>query len=216
MNTRSLRIETKQRTSPEVFDHVVQRLKHGMWPCAVFQNTDGTLYVSYWHVPFGKVSELFVYKNLEAYLSWTAHGATDENNPDMLHLIAEEHYFTVVHDLTDVSLDRLQNAVNPVFLSSPKHFPSVPTPAQERKPMTPEFLLKLQALEQRLAEKLPFTAFANPARKEQLRVTFRWDGLRIMPDKVSDLPPPSLDDIEKALAALDEDSKLVMIRAGVA
>lgn len=209
VNTKSLIIPTGQRMPTVAFDSVTKHLMT-LWPNAVIQNTEGVVYKAFWHIPFGKIDELFIYRYDDARKAWAEQGATFENNPDLLNLIVRDQDFTIVHSMSETWAADLRNNLEYIIFGFPRT-----QNIEKEKNMTPEFLLKLQALETRLVEKLPFTAFANPARKEQLRVTFRWDGLRIMTDKVSDLPPPSLDEIEKALAALDEDSKAVMARAGI-
>ena len=77
------------------------------WPGAVFENGDrGDKYDEFWQVPFGELSEIFVYRDHAASQGWDEDGAVPELYNTMVHLIADDG-ITVVVDEKDIEMDQL-------------------------------------------------------------------------------------------------------------
>lgn len=71
----------------EVLD-VCARVAAERWPVAVFEDAEsGDVYDSYFRVPFGRLRELFVYRDTNAYDSWEERGADASNANTMVHLL---------------------------------------------------------------------------------------------------------------------------------
>src|SRR3972149_1489655 len=81
----------------QAMDTVV-RCARGRWAGAILQDSGGRRFRSYREGPFGRVRELFVYKDEQAFLSWERVGAKPENANSMIHLIADDYQLTVVVD----------------------------------------------------------------------------------------------------------------------
>lgn len=91
-------IETFDQPTPAVLDLVVRSIRR-RWPGAVVQDgTSGTRFPSYISLPFGQVSELFVYRDELSFETWTRTGSDAENENAMIHLIAEDGALTLVVD----------------------------------------------------------------------------------------------------------------------
>ena len=60
----------------------------------------------FWQVPFGELSEIFVYRDHAASQGWDEDGAVPELYNTMVHLIADDG-ITVVVDEKDIEMDQL-------------------------------------------------------------------------------------------------------------
>jgi hypothetical protein len=79
-----------------------------VWRRAVFENaTNGDGYPQFDDIPFGTLSELFIYRNKAAKQLWDDEGAVPEAYNTMIHLIADEGGLTAVVD--DEVADEIQN-----------------------------------------------------------------------------------------------------------
>jgi hypothetical protein len=82
------------------------------WPHAVFENGDtGDRYDHFWQIPFGKLDEIFVYRDSEAADGWDADGAIPALYNTMVHILADEGMITVVIDERTAAMDGLVAAV---------------------------------------------------------------------------------------------------------
>jgi len=80
------------------------------WKQAVIQSgTTGEIYNGYGRVPFGKETELMVYRDRASLHSWETLGADEENRNTMVHLLAytETQLTVVVDDLQATVMWRL-------------------------------------------------------------------------------------------------------------
>ncbi len=69
------------------------------WPHAVIQDGDsGRLFVGLWQIPFSSIRELMLFRDSDAFSSWSEHGAVPSNAHSMVHLIAVAGALTVVVD----------------------------------------------------------------------------------------------------------------------
>jgi hypothetical protein len=69
------------------------------WSNAIIQDGENSdLYGAYQDVPFGKVSELFIYRDQLSFDSWSQFGANIDAANAMVHLIAQENVLTLVMD----------------------------------------------------------------------------------------------------------------------
>lgn len=78
-----------------------------------------------------------------------------------------------------------------------------------------DFAMKVRVLEAFLLQHLPMVPFKNASRTDHLRVVLAWDGLHVVPLKITDLPPPSSSDLEDALLAFREDVSGVLAKTKV-
>ena len=74
------------------------------WPAAVMQDGDtARRFDSFAGMDFGRLREVFVYRDEHAFQSWEQLGADPTNANQMIHLLADPGQFTiVVDDLKDV------------------------------------------------------------------------------------------------------------------
>jgi hypothetical protein len=78
------------------------------WRRAVFENaTSGDAYPRFEDVPFGQLSELFVYRDAEAKRIWDDEGAVPQASNTMIHLISDEYGLTAVVDDDDAEEMRI-------------------------------------------------------------------------------------------------------------
>src|SRR5205809_507045 len=69
------------------------------WPRSAFENGDtGERYESFSAVPFGRLKEVFVYRNPSDADAWDERGAVPELSNTMIHLILNEDSLTIVID----------------------------------------------------------------------------------------------------------------------
>jgi hypothetical protein len=90
------------------------------WPAAVFQDgASGEIFASYSSIPFGHLTELFIYRDAMALESWTKFGADAGNANAMVHLIADEVALTVVvDDPTDATIQSIVREVSDLLTGS--------------------------------------------------------------------------------------------------
>lgn len=78
------------------------RVIRATWPSAVYEDAiTGTLYNKYSDLSFRSLSEVFVYRDLEAYQKWDQLGADPTNENTMIHLLVSSSTLTVVVDGPD-------------------------------------------------------------------------------------------------------------------
>lgn len=70
------------------------------WPDAILEDANSELIASLREVR-KELPEFFVYRNRDAYESWTAHGANAQNASDMIHVILRPQDITLVTDYGD-------------------------------------------------------------------------------------------------------------------
>ena len=74
------------------------------WNESVFENgTTGEKYDHFFQIPFGRVTEIFVYKNPQYSQRWDDEGAIDELSDTMVHIIFTANFLSVVVDSPDSS-----------------------------------------------------------------------------------------------------------------
>jgi hypothetical protein len=79
-------------------DIAVRRIA-SRWPTFVLQDAaTGSRFDSYREIPFASLSEIFVYRDVNAFESWKDLGADASNANSMVHLIAEDQGITIVVD----------------------------------------------------------------------------------------------------------------------
>lgn len=72
------------------------------WPNAVFENgVTGERYARLADVPFGRIGEIFVYRDSAVADAWEDAGAVPELYDTMVHVIADDDRITLVVDSTD-------------------------------------------------------------------------------------------------------------------
>lgn len=82
------------------------------WPRAVFENgTTGERYNHLASIPFGRVQEIFVYRDAAIADAWDAEGAIHELYDTMVHLLADDDRITLVVDSTEGPIAELVDAV---------------------------------------------------------------------------------------------------------
>lgn len=92
------------------------------WPRAVFENgTTGERYDRLANVPFGRLQELFVYRDVAIADAWDADGAIPELYDTMVHLLADDDRITLVVDSTDGPIAELVDAVRSALSDSIHH-----------------------------------------------------------------------------------------------
>ncbi|HEX3656021.1 MAG TPA: hypothetical protein VHV55_09450 [Pirellulales bacterium] len=95
-----------------------------VWPKAAFENaTSGERYSDFSRIPFGGISELFVYRDAGSAAVWDREGAVERAYNTMIHLIHDPGLITaVVDDQTGevaVALDAIRSALDDTILSIP-------------------------------------------------------------------------------------------------
>jgi hypothetical protein len=70
------------------------------WPDAFFEDANSEFVASLAEAR-ERLPEFFVYRNRDAYESWTAHGANAQNASDMIHVILRDQDITLVADYGD-------------------------------------------------------------------------------------------------------------------
>ena len=82
------------------------------WPNAVFENgVTGERYGRLAEVPFGRIDEVFVYRDSAVADAWEAEGAVPELYDTMVHVIADDDRVTLVVDSTEGPMAELSAAV---------------------------------------------------------------------------------------------------------
>ena len=82
------------------------------WPQAAFENSlTGERYGSFRRVPFGKLGEIFVYRDTATADAWDAEGAVPVLSNTMIHLIADADAVTVVVDEKDAEMQEILAAI---------------------------------------------------------------------------------------------------------
>ena len=82
------------------------------WPHAVFQNAlTGVRYDVFRQIPFGRLDELFVYRDGIAADAWDQAGAIPENDNTMIQLIIDDDLITVVMDARDSTTEPMLAAI---------------------------------------------------------------------------------------------------------
>ena len=87
------------RTKPQDADLLVRGIR-SEWPNALIQGVDEPRATSIldFHFPVVGAVELIVYRDISSYLSWDAHGATEDNQDAMIHMIVTADSVTLVVD----------------------------------------------------------------------------------------------------------------------
>jgi hypothetical protein len=82
------------------------------WPDAVFENgLTAERYDRLLQVPFGRLEELFVYRDATIADAWDAEGAVPELYDTMVHLLTDDDRITVVVDSTEGAMADLIAAI---------------------------------------------------------------------------------------------------------
>jgi hypothetical protein len=82
------------------------------WPRAVFENGEtGERYNDFREIPFEKLREIFVFRDLDAADAWDRDGAVPEVSNSMVHLIADEGLITMVVDEKDALMDEIRSVI---------------------------------------------------------------------------------------------------------
>jgi hypothetical protein len=95
--------------APEVAVRAIQQ----SWPQAVVEDAEtGQRYDGLWQIPFGKVKELFVYRDEHSADRWDREGAVPELRNTMIHLIHDDDMISLVIDKKDAAMDVVIGAVS--------------------------------------------------------------------------------------------------------
>ncbi len=77
----------------------VARIVLRRWEHAVFQDAQlGVRFSGFSTIPFGRVRELLIYRDEDAFRSWEEHGADPENADTMIHALTWNGELTLVVD----------------------------------------------------------------------------------------------------------------------
>lgn len=92
-------------TWPEDADFVVRSLR-SLWPDAVLQgvNERAARSIRSIRFPVGTPAEVLIYRDPDSFVSWDTHGATEDNQDALVHLIVSPKSVTVVVDRHDSPL----------------------------------------------------------------------------------------------------------------
>lgn len=86
------------------------------WPNAVFENAvTGDRYARLANIPFGRLDEVFVYRDAKTADAWDAEGAVPDLHDTMVHVITDEDRLTLVVDSTEGLIAELIAAVRSVL-----------------------------------------------------------------------------------------------------
>ena len=92
------------------------------WPRAVFENgTTGQRYNRLPDIPFGRLQEIFVYRDAPIADAWDAEGAVPELYDTMVHLIADDGRITLVVDSTDGPIAEIIGAIRSALSDTIHH-----------------------------------------------------------------------------------------------
>lgn len=82
------------------------------WPKAVFETgITGERYARLSDVPFGRIDEIFVYRDSAVADAWEAEGAVPDLYDTMVHVIADDDRITLVVDSTEGLMAQLIETV---------------------------------------------------------------------------------------------------------
>jgi hypothetical protein len=82
------------------------------WPNAVFADaTTGVGYDHFREIPFGNITELFVYQDSTFAKIWDDEGAIPDVSNTMIHLIADQGSITVVVDERNAEMEAIITAI---------------------------------------------------------------------------------------------------------
>lgn len=91
---------------------VAVRAVRQAWPRSVFENgRTGDRYDRFQQIPFGRMEELFVYRDADAENRWNEKGAVPELANTMIHLLHDQGLITVVIDNHDEEVDAILGAI---------------------------------------------------------------------------------------------------------
>ena len=91
---------------------VAVRAIRQFWRAAVFENSlTGERYDRFRDIPFGKLDELFIYRDRAKADEWDAEGAIPSLSNTMVHVIADEGMLTVVVDEHDPLMESILAAI---------------------------------------------------------------------------------------------------------
>jgi hypothetical protein len=83
------------------------------WPHAEYENgITGDRYHEFGQIPFGKLEEIFVYRDGAAADRWDADGAIPSLRNTMIHLVADPELVTVVVDERDAEMEAIVTAIS--------------------------------------------------------------------------------------------------------
>lgn len=113
-------VPLKSHAGPESMEAAVRALRQ-LWPRAEFENGEtGKRYQLFSEIPFGGLTELFVYRDPESAAIWDQAGAVPGARNRMVHLIVDPGLLTVVIDERTAEMDAairtIQSALSdPIF-----------------------------------------------------------------------------------------------------
>jgi hypothetical protein len=101
------------RADTAAFDVAVRAIRRE-WPEAVFENAEtGDRFIRYSELPFGEISELFVYRSADFFDAWDDPDAGPLRFSTMIHLLGGEGDLTVVvHDRNDPQVQRMLDSMH--------------------------------------------------------------------------------------------------------
>jgi len=95
--------------APEVTVRAIQEC----WTHAVVENAEtGQRYDGLWQIPFGKVGELFIYRDEQVADRWDREGAVPDLHNTMIHLIHDDALISLAIDEKDAAMDAMIAAVS--------------------------------------------------------------------------------------------------------
>ena len=92
---------------------VAVRVIRQRWQYAEFENgVTGDRYHEFRDIPFGKLDEIFVYRDRPIADRWDEEGAIPELYNTMIHVIADEELISVVVDERDALIEEIVAAIS--------------------------------------------------------------------------------------------------------
>lgn len=92
------------------------------WPNAAFENgVSGERYDRFADIPFGRIEELFVYRDAQTARAWDIDGAVPELYDTMVHLIVDDDRLALVVDSTEGPMAELIDAVRSALSDTIHH-----------------------------------------------------------------------------------------------
>ena len=105
-------IQLPTRCGPPSVEVAVRAIRQ-RWPRAVFENgLTGDHYEHFRQIPFGEITEIFVYRDRASADVWDAEGAIPSVHNTMIHVIADDDRITVVVDERDAAMEEIVAAIS--------------------------------------------------------------------------------------------------------
>ncbi len=101
------------------------RVVRQFWIDAVYENGEtGERYPRFEDIPFGKLDEVFIYRDSGAADVWEEKGAVPEAFNSMVHLISDDDTLTLVVDGMNLEMEQLSDAIRSQLADDILHDPA--------------------------------------------------------------------------------------------